>query len=182
MRTTLSVLLLASAAVVVACSPVGNHNSDTDWGTVWIIGDSIAVAAGDDLETAIPGVVVNAEEGRQFRHGPPTVVEMLAESPPPDVLIVALGTNGPIDDTHVDEIATLAGNAELIFVNVHVPRDWEDQVNATLVVASERHGATIIDWKAVAVTDDSLLRSDGYHPSSAGLEVWSRIIADALGA
>jgi len=183
MRTTYLLSVLAIALLAIACTPQGTESPDGSSGeepTVWIIGDSIAVAASNELAQAIPGVVIDAVAGRQFRQGPAVLEKMLTVGEGPDILIVALGTNGPVDDGHVDEIVALAGDARIVFVNVNVPRDWELEVNEALLGAGRRHGATIVDWKTIAVADQSLLRSDGYHPSADGVGAWATAIADAL--
>ena len=184
MRQAFFVSVLSVAILAAACSPPASERADephADEPTVWIIGDSIAVAASKELAQAIPGVVIDAATGRQFRQGPAVLEEMLTLGKVPDILVVALGTNGPIDDGHVDEIVAHAGEARIVFVNVSVPRDWERQVNDALLGARQRHGVTIVDWKTIAVANQSLLRSDGYHPSADGIGAWAHGYCRCLG-
>jgi lysophospholipase L1-like esterase len=171
--------IVGGALIVVACAPA-HSPTEAATGSVWLIGDSISVAALDRLETTIPGIVIDATEGRQFAEGPMVLRRLLAERPVPDVIVVALGTNGSVAADDVAAIMSLAGDTAVTFVNVHVPRTWEAANNATLEAAVAEYGAGIVDWKAAAISGEGLLRSDAYHPSNSGFDAWVTLIADAV--
>lgn len=148
---------------------------------VVLIGDSLSVSAASELALAIPGVVVDAAEGRQFAAAPARLDALSAQLASADAVVIALGTNGPIDDADIDAVMRLADGTRVLFVNVHVPRPWESTNNATLAAAAERYGAGIVDWKSTASADNALLSGDGYHLSGAGRSQWVALVATALG-
>ena len=58
------------------------------------------------------------------------------------VVVVDLSTNGPITDTDFDDMmAILTGAARVVFVTVHVDRDWQDPNNAVLAAGVARYPA-----------------------------------------
>ena len=66
-----------------------------------------------------------------------------------DIVIIHIGTNGPMSDADFDAImAELQGVRAVLFVNVHVPREWQNAVNATLAAGAARYqNALLIDWQ-----------------------------------
>jgi hypothetical protein len=176
-----AVTVFAIAVLVAGCA-AGEPTAGGGAPVVWLVGDSISVSATTELEQAIPGVVVDAVEGRQFAAAPSVLEAMRETEPSPDVVVIALGTNGPVDPTDVADVGALTGDADLVFVNVRVPRPWESISNAEIERAADTYGATVVDWKSVADRDVDLLRSDGYHLSSSGVARWVQLITDALDA
>lgn len=148
-------------------------------GTVWVIGDSITVGAADKLLVAFPDAVINAEVGRKFSKGIDELADMLDQGEAPDVLVFALGTNNGATTEQVNEVmATASGVEQVLFVNVVVPRGWETDTNAAIdLAASTFDKVRIVDWYATASGEATLLRSDGYHPSAEGSEVWASLVA-----
>jgi hypothetical protein len=171
---------LSVALVVVAgCASDGAATGEAA-ASVWLVGDSISVSTRPGLEAAIPGIVVDAAEGRQFSAAPSILDSMLASAPAPDVVVVALGTNGPVDRADMDAVVDLAGDAEVMFVNVRVPRPWEPVSNGEIERAADVYGATVIDWKTVADADPGLLGNDGYHLSAEGIAAWVDLVASTV--
>lgn len=145
--------------------------------TIWAVGDSLMVASTGVLQERASDIVVNAEVGRRIEEGIDVIDDMLGTGTP-DVLVVALGTNNGVTDDHVVEIMDLAdGVNEVIFVNVSVPRRWESSTNQTLQRAIDAYpNASLVNWKSVSDSIDGLFRSDGYHLSSEGTDIWVNLI------
>jgi NAD(P)H-hydrate repair Nnr-like enzyme with NAD(P)H-hydrate epimerase domain len=145
--------------------------------TIWAVGDSLMVGSTAVLEDRATDIVVDAVVGRRIDEGIDVIADMF-ETGTPDVLVVALGTNNGMDDDHVDEIMELAdGVNEVIFVNVSVPRGWESDTNETLERSVAAYdNASLVDWKSVSGSIDGLFRSDGYHLSPAGTDIWVNLI------
>lgn len=163
---------------VSGCSEPGPSSAYSDSATVVAIGDSIMVAASEHFTELIDDIVIDAEVGRPFRDGIDALEHQLAESGPPDILVVALGTNAGTSADQIDELMELTdGIDEVIFVNVRVPRGWESSTNDALIDAAARHdGVRIVDWHGESVDGDHLFRSDGYHPNQTGSELWANLI------
>lgn len=192
-------LLLAVGALVGGCSqtgeaadsgpirPAGGGAASTTIapafaGSVWVIGDSIAVGANDALSAFHPTATINAEVGRNFATGIRELVGMLDEGQAPDVLVFALGTNNGATPEQVDEVLQAAAEVDrVVFVNVVVPRGWETDTNLAFDqarVSSDK--VSVVDWYSIASDDSSLMRSDGYHPNADGSALWALMISEAI--
>jgi hypothetical protein len=145
--------------------------------TIWAVGDSLMVASTETLTERASDIVVDAEVGRRIEEGIDVIDDMLGEGTP-DVLVVALGTNNGVNDGHVAEIMSLAdGVEEVVFVNVSVPRGWEGSTNEALQRAIDAYpSASLVDWKSVSDSFDGIFRSDGYHLTSDGTDIWVNLI------
>ena len=148
--------------------------------SVLAIGDSLMVGARDELADAHDGIVLDAERGRKFSTGIDVLEEHLATSTP-DVVVFALGTNNGATPEQIAEVMDLASDVEeVIFVNVVVPRGWQEGTNVAIVQAAALHdNVSIVDWYAESFGIDELFRSDGYHLSPTGTERWVALIIDA---
>ena len=145
--------------------------------TIWAVGDSLMVAATGTLESESPGMVIDAEVGRRMDQGI-GVLSVMFEEGTPDVLVVALGTNNGVTVDQMDEVMDLASDVDkVVFVNVSVPRPWESPTNTAISKAVDAYpGATLVDWKTEAANNDDLFRSDGFHLSQEGTQLWVRLI------
>jgi hypothetical protein len=145
--------------------------------TIWAVGDSLMVASTGVLQDRASDIVVDAVVGRRIDEGIDVIADML-DAGTPDVLVVALGTNNGATEEHVDEIMDLAdGVGEVIFVNVSVPRGWESSTNDALERSVAKYpNASLVDWKNVSDSIDGLFRSDGYHLSTEGTDIWVNLI------
>jgi lysophospholipase L1-like esterase len=145
--------------------------------TIWAVGDSLMVAATGELEAAASDIVVDAEVGRRMDQGIDVLTAMLGEGKP-DVLIVALGTNNGVTVDQVDTVMDLAtGIDKVVLVNVSVPRPWEDSTNEAINSSVEVYpNATVIDWSSESQGNSSFFRSDGFHLSQEGTELWVGLI------
>jgi hypothetical protein len=174
-----TIFAIAAIAIVAGCSqeePAVPFNESTN---VVAIGDSIMVGASDYLSDLVGGIVIDAEIGRPFADGIAALERQGVASDPPDILVVALGTNAGTSRARIDELVDAAGDVdELIFVNVRVPRDWEEPTNAALADAAGRYDhVRIVDWYGESADGDHLFRADGYHPNETGSQRWANLIA-----
>jgi hypothetical protein len=171
--------IFALALLASACAPTPAAPPYSDDTAVVAIGDSIMVAATGHLTESIDGIVIDAEEGRPFSDGEPALANEIAANGTPDVLVVALGTNAGAGASQIDELMAAAdGIDRVIFVNVRVPRDWESSTNQAISDAADRFDTIeVVDWYAASNGNDGLFRSDGYHPSKVGSELWANLIA-----
>ena len=145
--------------------------------TIWAVGDSLMVAATDTLKIESPRIIIDAEAGRRMDQGIDVLAAML-ETGSPDVLIVALGTNNGVASEQIDALMDLAADIDkVVFVNVSVPRLWENDTNAAIGSTPDDYpSATLIDWKSASGDDSELFRSDGFHLTEQGTELWVTLI------
>jgi lysophospholipase L1-like esterase len=154
---------------------------------VHAIGDSVMQGAGPDLYAtlpiAIPGIEVDAVPSRQFREAPGLVRARVGVDPLPDLLVIHLGTNGAFADSSFDELMRAADRiAQVVFVTVKAPRDWEHGVNERLGDGVVRHAprASLVDWNATATECRDHLRPDGFHLSRTGARAYAEAIAGCV--
>jgi lysophospholipase L1-like esterase len=106
----------------------------------------------------------------------------VARQDPPELIVIGLGTNGPVQARHFDEVMELAADVPLVaFVNVRVPRSWEGISNREIAEGVERYdNAILVDWYEVTWNRNNLFAKDGVHPKQAGRVIMAELIADAV--
>ena len=147
------------------------------------IGDSVMVAASPSLEKAFPGIDIRASVSRQFRQGPAIVRKLVKAQKLRPWLLVGLGTNGPIENSYLDKIITMAGpNTQIILVNVQAPRGWTKKVNATLTeYAAAYPNVELADWRTPIRKHLKYLYADKIHPKNAkGGRVYVTAVSEAM--
>jgi len=152
--------------------------------TVTAIGDSVMLGAAPDLERALGDTAtVDAVVSRSFADGVSVIGRLADEGTLGDILLVHLGTNGPVDAELFDLLMAGAGPAERVLaVTVRVPRRWEGQVNQTLLEAAERWPKLeIVDWYHQSEDRPELLVSDGVHLTGEGRKVYAALVDQAVG-
>jgi hypothetical protein len=145
------------------------------------IGASVMLGAADALKAQLgSGTVVDAEVGRWPKDIAARLEEYRKAGLLPSRVIVQMGENGPIRDEDMQRVRdALEGVQRVVLVNVHVPRTWQDDVNATLEAnVSDWPEASVADWKDAA--KPNLLYSDGIHPTTDGQRAYARLVARAL--
>ena len=150
----------------------------------WIaaVGDSIMVGSTEEIEKRLGSDIVDATVSRQFLDAPGVVADLARRENPPQVIVIGLGTNGPVQARHFDQVMETVGPETLVaFVNVRVPRNWEATSNNEIAAGVERYdNAILIDWFTAADEHGELFAGDGFHPSQAGRVVLAGLIAEAI--
>ena len=149
-------------------------------GTVTAVGDSVLLDAQPELAAAVPGIVVDGLVSRQFDAGIGVVQTDRAAGTLGKVLVVELGTNGPISPGEVDAMVQAAsGVTRVVFVNVCVPRPWAAPDNAVLSDGVARHPgvAFLADWNTLATPHPEWFTSDQVHLNPAGAAALATLIA-----
>ncbi|MGI9584500.1 MAG: hypothetical protein ACR2N7_02815 [Acidimicrobiia bacterium] len=146
------------------------------------IGDSVMLGTKPEIEKRIEENIVDATVSRQFLHAPGLVRSLVNRDVPPELIIIGLGTNGPVQARHFDEVMEHAADVpRVVFVNVRVPRTWEAESNLQLAEGVERYdNAVLVDFYEVAADRRDLFAADGVHPKQAGRVVLAELIAEAV--
>jgi hypothetical protein len=99
-----------------------------------------------------------------------------------EVLVLALGTNGPIDREVLDEIREILGpDREMVVVNVQAPRYWTDGVNSELSsFAGYYRDVELANWHDAIQPSLNVLAGDQIHFGTEGAVIFSATIRDAL--
>jgi hypothetical protein len=134
-------------------------------GHVTAVGDSVMLDYQDPLQTAIPGINVDAAVSRQWSEGVQILQDLKASGQLGAEVIVGLGTNGPITDSDFDAMMqVLSGASRVVFVNFHVDRPWQDPNNAVLANGASRYPDVFVaDWATLAAQNPGWFGADGTH-------------------
>ncbi|HEY5230692.1 MAG TPA: acyltransferase family protein, partial [Galbitalea sp.] len=185
----IAVLLLAGmggAGLAVARAPsIGQAQGDIQAGTLALakakylpppppsapgsnidaVGDSVMLASAPELQQAYPGMNIDAVVSRQMNTLPGIVQNLLNTGELRPILVVGLGTNGPIAQATLEQVRTMLGpNRQMVVVNVEEPRVWESEVNTTLATfAGDYENVELSDWYDAITPHISILARDHIH-------------------
>jgi hypothetical protein len=144
---------------------------------VTAVGDSVMLAAANDLALAIPDIEIDAEVGRPVS----TAIYVLrAERDAAllgDVVVIHIGNNSPFSASEFDEMMELLADvSRVVFVNLKVPRGWESPNNAVLAEGVARYpNAALVDWYSVGVDNPEFLL-DGVHLAPEGVRAYVQLV------
>jgi peptidoglycan/LPS O-acetylase OafA/YrhL/lysophospholipase L1-like esterase len=146
------------------------------------VGDSVMLAAAPALSAAFPGIVVDAQVGRQ---GPQTLDAArawLRQSRARRVLIVHVGTNGTISTAQLTEFLDEVGTSRrVVLVNVHAARSWTAGDNQAIrAAAAGRRNVAVADWDGRIGGQPQQLAADGIHPNQSGQATYVAVVRAAL--
>lgn len=146
------------------------------------IGDSVLLGVKEQFELAIPGVVVDAEVGRQLVQAEELVKEKYSSFNSEDSLIfLELGSNSRFEKKELDSLLKLFDKSLIYLVNTKVPRDWESEVNRMLKDASNSHeNVKLIDWNKLAKEKPAILTNDGIHITPDHVEDYLKLYTDQI--
>ncbi len=146
------------------------------------IGDSVMLASLPELEAHFPGISVDAEVSRGMGVGVELSERLASDGGLRQVLVVGLGTNGPVDTAELDALRASAQGRPLVLVNAHADRDWIPGVNAALAEYADAHrGVVVADWNgSISRAPSSALAGDGIHPNPNGGELYAACVQQAL--
>ncbi len=145
------------------------------------VGDSVMLASLPELSAALPEISVDAAVSRGLGAGVGIMTELNDQGALRDVLVVGLGTNGPIDVDDLEAIRQLAGVRPLVLVNAHGERDWIPGVNQLLTdFADSYRGVVVADWESAVTGVPDALADDGIHPNPSGGELYAGCVQLAL--
>lgn len=170
--------------------------------TVAIVGDSLTVAATDEITDALSrvgvrSVIVEARESRRMatdgRDLPSGVaaIDAILDEHRPDLWVVALGTNDVGSEVASDRfvadlratIGSVPATAPVVWVDVWIRDRLDDVVEANSILRSEldRRAAPtlVVDWFSAGGLD-GLISGDGVHLTPAGEDRFATMIADAV--
>jgi peptidoglycan/LPS O-acetylase OafA/YrhL len=146
---------------------------------IYAIGDSVMLAAADEVLTTFPGIVIDASVSRRMSDAPPIVQSLVDAGSLRPILLLGLGTNGPVDQSSIDQVMAIAGpDTEVVLVNAQAPRGWIPGVNELLASYAQSHrNVELANWYDAIQPRLDVLSRDKIH---AGGPIGGQIYADAL--
>lgn len=164
------------------CTPSSSPVSGSD---VFVIGDSITVGSESEIKSKLSGVTIDAEVGRQFSTG----LDILKKSESSKkVVVMALGTNGNISRSDMEEAVKTVGNNTLVLTtNYKLGSANAYDANNSLIkeISAKYSNVKVADWaSAVSSSPSKYISStdkEGVHPTSEGQKLFAETIASAVG-
>jgi peptidoglycan/LPS O-acetylase OafA/YrhL len=151
---------------------------------VTAIGDSVMLAAAQQLHSALPGIYIDAQVSRQMAGGLAEVSSLASEGLLRHVVIVGLGTNGAVTSGQVrDLLAEIGPSRKLVLVNTYEARPWERADNSVIGAAARRYPHVVLaNWHATIAHRTNLLWGDRVHPRPPGARLYAKVVAAAVQA
>ena len=160
------------------CMPTSSEISSDD---VYIIGDSITVGSEAEIKAELKNATIDAAVSRQFSAG----LEILRNQENlKKVVVLALGTNGNIVSSDIDEALSIVGQDRILILTTNYKLDDENiySANNSLIksTAEQNKNVKIADW-AAAVHDNPtkyITNADGLgvHPTTDGQKLFAETI------
>jgi peptidoglycan/LPS O-acetylase OafA/YrhL len=146
------------------------------------IGDSVMLAAAPALQDAYPGIVIDASVSRSMYAAPAIVQAHESAGTLRPVVVIALGTNGPIDRSTLEEVREILGPArELVVVNAQAPRGWIPGVNAELSsFARVYRNVELANWHGAIQPFLHEMARDQVHFGPIGAGIFAGAVTDAV--
>ena len=147
-----------------------------------MVGDSVTLAAVPTLKDRFPGIRIDAAVSRHLVEGLTVLRRWRDQDKLRDVVIVALGTNGPIADEDLRDIRRIIGpERSLILVTAHAPRGWIPGVNRQLTrFADEHRNVELANWSRAIQPHLDVLAPDQIHFAGAGARIFASSLEGAL--
>ncbi|HEX2912574.1 MAG TPA: acyltransferase family protein [Chloroflexia bacterium] len=151
-------------------------------GRVFAVGDSVMLGASAELKRSIGNIEVDARVGRQVQEAIGILQARKASGTLGDVVIVHVGNNGTFTAAQFDQIMqTLSGVRKVVFVNVKVPRRWEEPNNNVIAGGVSRYSNTVlVDWRGTSINHPEFFWDDGIHLRPDGQRVYTSLVASYL--
>lgn len=168
-----------------AGQPEGGELPEPTGDNVTIIGDSVTVAAAEGLEEKLPGVSINAEISRPAEEGVKIVQAAAEDGTLRSYVVVALATNAPVEQEHLDQILEAIGeNRRLVLVTGFGPArtHWVQPANELIHEFADSHKdqVRVADWNTAIGERPELLAGDYVHPLPEGADIFADIVVESL--
>ena len=152
------------------------------------IGDSVMLGAGSQLRAQLPNCQIDAEVSRYVSGGADVVQSWVSQGRIGDIVVISLGTNGPIAggeryEVHTKRLLDTLGHQRHIFwINTYAPHlKWQKTNNDYLQELVKTYpNMTIVDWCGAASQHPEWLVEDGVHPNNEGAKAFAQLVKDTI--
>lgn len=148
---------------------------------VTFIGDSVLLAATEQINEVFPKAIISGQEGRQLYNSVDVVKELENQDLLMPTVIVVLGSNGTFTEGQLNDFINAIGPDRSIYLlTSNADRAWVSDANNQLEASTRRFGnVNIIDWASYANDHPEWLR-DYAHPTVEGSQEMAILIAKNL--
>lgn len=153
------------------------------------IGDSVMLGASSALRKELPGCYIDAAVSRYVGEGVRVAEELKANGKLGKVVLIHLGTNGPIAGYEQYEKLTnklleiLGPDRDIFWVNFYCPdTTWQDTNNAYLsnIICGYHPNVHLVNWYNLVHDKPNLLVGDRIHPSSEGIKLYGQLVRETM--
>lgn len=146
---------------------------------VTAFGDSVMAGSAQIILKTIENIEIEAAKGRQVYETIWLLGQYDKKGQLGDVVVFHIGSNGIFRGSHFDEIMAIVGDElKIIFVNVRVPRRWQDPINEMLISHVAKYPNVVLaDWYARSENHPEYFINDGVHLTEEGMSVYAELIA-----
>ena len=151
-------------------------------GLITAVGDSVMLASAPELQSTLPGITIDASVSRGMYSADDILLALKAAGQLHPVVVIGLGTNGPITARELVAILRILGpDRQLVLVNAYAERDWTDGVNATLAeFAAGNRRVELANWHDTIAGRLDLLAGDQVHPGPSGGQLYADEVLAAV--
>src|SRR4051794_28264369 len=182
-------LVSAAAAPLGGPAPKPTHHrqpAPTPRQSVTLIGDSVMLGAEPALRRDLAGRSRGSDWHVHEGFQPSAELDLLAtlakRHAVAPLLVLHLGTNGPIDPDRLDRLIGGLRGHRIVLVTDHMPQPWQTVNNRSLRAAARHHaGVAVVDWDGAADHHRGWFWSDGIHVRASGADAYARLVVNALG-
>ena len=170
-------VLSAPPAYAVECEDVFSKIRQSDRLAPFVVGDSVTVPAGDFLGEM--GFAVDAVACRTFAQG----LEVMAGRSLPDLVVIALGSNGEVSAAELEHALELAGPfARVMLVLPKELGGGPDPDGQLMRAFAEAHPGqvSILDWPAYSSGHGDWFAPDGLHLTTDGARGFASMIGEGV--
>lgn len=155
---------------------------------VTMIGDSIMVCSSSSITKLMPEAHIDALSSRDVCGGFETAQKLAQEGKLGDVVVIALGTNGPLLKhepyaSGMQNLLKVLGTERQIFwITTYCSYSQWMAMNNKYLTELEQANPNFhrIDWYPLAKSHPEWLHSDGTHPNMDGAGQYAKLIHDTL--
>ncbi|TCS81407.1 hypothetical protein [Pectinatus cerevisiiphilus] len=141
-----------------------------------------------EIRQVLPACYIDAEVSRYVGGALDVAKDLDAQGKLGNIVVIALGTNGPIAgqeryEVQTRELLAYLGNERHIFwVNVYCPNlTWQNTNNEYLEnMAKEHSNVTIVDWYSLISNHPEWLVNDHIHPNDEGTVQYAKLLHDTM--
>ena len=147
------------------------------------IGDSVMLAAADEVIAQFPGIHMDAAVSRRMTAAPAILQSLKDAGQMRPIVLLGLGTNGPVAESTLDEIMAVVGpDVSIVLVNAQAPRGWIPGVNEVLARYAQRYrNVELANWYDAIQPRIDVLATDLIHAGGPiGGGIYAGAIRDAM--
>ncbi|MBU0278323.1 acyltransferase family protein [Gemella sp. zg-1178] len=157
------------------------NSEETFYNKILLIGDSLAVNIGEEMTTRYPEIVIDGRISRQGAEAVEVAKKYENYNDKNAAVIFILGTNGTITEKHIESLIKTFEKSDVYFVNINVPRAWEEGNNKLLEESKTKYeNFNLIDWNKKSKNHPEYFRPDNVHLREEGVTAMADLISKNL--